>query len=348
MDLANALEDKILGCLLGGALGNAMGSIVENWTYERIERTYGRIEEPLLLDRIVTEDDTRVAMLYCEAYLKYQRHVTPEEFAAVWQARFDPGTEFFWCLRNATELLARGVPPRQVGMYNVNTGSALMAIAPVGIFNMFEPRRAFSDALDLAYVYQPQPDATYAAIFAAGVAEAFRPGATPASVVETIGALAPDVELVYWDDRALANPRAVLAAARDVAAEFGDDWWAARPVIYDHLTQWHPIDPGEVLAIATCLFQMTGGVYRAGVVAGTNIGRDADTIANLIGGLCGAMHGVDAIPGEWVEGVAEIAPELLVRFTTTARGLARVLEKKWEAYARVGQYGSNLLGNPAR
>ena len=61
------LTSKILGAITGSAIGNAMGSIVENKSYEEIERTYGKIEEPLMLNRIQTEDDYQIAMLYTEA-----------------------------------------------------------------------------------------------------------------------------------------------------------------------------------------------------------------------------------------------------------------------------------------
>ncbi|MHA1730675.1 MAG: ADP-ribosylglycohydrolase family protein [Promethearchaeota archaeon] len=330
------LQSKVWGCLLGGAIGNAMGSIVENWSYERIEEVYGRIEEPLSLERIQTEDDNRIALLFCDAYLKHRRNLTPEDLAGVWLEEFDPGTDFFWCMRNALELLRRGVSPRQTGIYNVNTGSALMAIAPVGVFNAGEPDRAYSDALDLAYMYQPKPDAHCAAAFAAGVAEALVPGATVDSVVEEIVGHSLDEDLAYWDaERKLSNTRRALEVALAVAGDHGADWWGARRDLYDALCQWHPIDPTEVLSLSVALFKMTGGEYVGGVIAGTNIGRDADTIANLVGTLAGCLRGVESIPEEWREGVREINAALYLRFKTTADGLVALLRDKWAAHEKL-------------
>ncbi len=337
MKLMVTLRERIIGCLLGGAIGNAMGSVVENWHYERIEKTYGRIEMPLNIGRIATEDDNRIGLLYCEAYLKHGRHVTPEELAEVWKDQFDPGTDFFWCMRNALELLRRGVSPRQTGIYNINTGSALMAIAPVGIYNAMEPWRAFTDALDLAYMYQPQPDAQCAATYAAGVASAFAPQATVESVVQTMLEVAPDETLPYWNDRKLGNLRRSLQEALDIAEKYGSDWWAARVEICTRLGQWHPIDPVEVISIATCLFQMTGGEYQEGCIAGTNIGRDSDTITNLIGALCGALHGVQVIPEEWREGVQEVAPEVYKKFDGIAGKFEGILAKKATLYRNIAQ-----------
>ncbi len=333
---AHGLFEKIWGCLLGGAIGNAMGSIVENWTYERIEKTYGQIEEPLLLDRIQSEDDNQIALLYCEAYLRFRRNLTPEDLAVIWMDQFDPGTDFFWCMRNALELLKRGVSPRQTGLYNINTGSAIMAIAPVGIYNAGEPDRAYADALDLAYMYQPKPDAHCAAAFAAGIAEALVPGATVEDIVDEIHTHALDEDLAYWDDdRQVTNLSTSLQIAMDIARSYGTDWWAARSDIYARLTQWHPIDPMEVLSLVVCLFQMTGGNYTQGCIAGTNLGRDADTVTNLIGALCGCMHGIECIPLDWRDGVREINAELFDRFEHTARSLTDILREKLANYQKL-------------
>jgi ADP-ribosylglycohydrolase len=38
-----------------------------------------------------------------------------------------------------------------------------------------------------------------------------------------------------------------------------------------------------------------------GVIAAANLGRDADTLAALIGTLAGARHGASANPAGWIE-----------------------------------------------
>ncbi|MEX2683600.1 MAG: ADP-ribosylglycohydrolase family protein [Candidatus Sigynarchaeota archaeon] len=335
------LESRIHGCLLGSAIGNAMGSLVENWPFERIEKVYGKIEMPLHMDRIRTEDDNRISMLYTSAYLKYRRNITPEDLAEVWTS-VGGWDQFFWCMRNAVELLRRGISPRQTGMYNINTGSAIMAIAPVGIYNMFEPDRAYADALDLAYMYQPEPDAQCAAAMAAGFAEAFSPEASVDTIVKAIRDHAQDKDLVYWDDRKVNNIRKSVDIAIDIAEKYKADWWAARKEIVDRLGQWHAIEPIEVLSLVVALFKMTGGNYTEGVIAGTNMGRDSDTVSNLVGGLCGAMHGLEAIPADWREGVQEVSPDVYRKFETAARDFAILLQKKFQAYEHCARLARDM------
>jgi hypothetical protein len=80
---------------------------------------------------------------------------------------------------------------------------------------------------------------------------------------------------------------------------------------------------------------MTGGDYEKGVIAGTNIGRDSDTIANLIGGLSGAMHGINAIPREWREGVREINPQIVKTFEKVARDFSDLIHDKMKKFENI-------------
>jgi ADP-ribosylglycohydrolase len=47
------------------------------------------------------------------------------------------------------------------------------------------------------------------------------------------------------------------------------------------------------------IFAAARGEYVPTVLGGTNIGRDADTIAAMAGSMAGALHGAGAIPEEW-------------------------------------------------
>jgi ADP-ribosylglycohydrolase len=47
------------------------------------------------------------------------------------------------------------------------------------------------------------------------------------------------------------------------------------------------------------------GGYREAVLGGVNYGRDSDSIATMAGAISGAMHGLSAIPEDWVADVAD-------------------------------------------
>jgi ADP-ribosylglycohydrolase len=62
------------------------------------------------------------------------------------------------------------------------------------------------------------------------------------------------------------------------------------------------------------------------MLGGANIGRDSDTISSLNGQLCGAMNGVDSIPGRWVQGL-ERSPSAKA-FLETVRGMTELVTER--------------------
>jgi hypothetical protein len=59
-----------------------------------------------------------------------------------------------------------------------------MAIAPIGIINAGNPDQAYQDGFNIAFVNQDDVNRDGAATLAAGIAAAFIPDATVASVVD--------------------------------------------------------------------------------------------------------------------------------------------------------------------
>jgi hypothetical protein len=68
---------------------------------------------------------------------------------------------------------------------------------------------------------------------------------------------------------------------------------------------WADLAP-EAVALAFGLAIASKGDFKDAVLAGANIGRDADTIAAIAGSVIGAETGIDAIPGRWIERVRMI------------------------------------------
>ncbi len=64
-----------------------------------------------------------------------------------------------------------------------------------------------------------------------------------------------------------------------------------------------------------------------------NFGRDADTLAAIVGALSGAMQGAGAIPPQWIE-IARRPSGRCLRFTASldiadvARDLAKLVRRK--------------------
>jgi hypothetical protein len=56
----------------------------------------------------------------------------------------------------------------------------------------------------------------------------------------------------------------------------------------------------ETVPVTLALFRLADGDPNQAIVMGANFGRDADTIATMVGGLAGALRGVDALRPDWV------------------------------------------------
>jgi ADP-ribosylglycohydrolase len=282
---------------------------VENWNYPDIDAKYGRLEHPwqAIKDRQmgfeIGTDDTAVGQILSHCYIDKGRPISVEDYGEYWLKEMDP-LKFFHCLRNTYELLKKGYSARLTGSLNIVTGSGLMAIYPCGIFNAGDPERAYIDGMNMASLVQRDLDIFIPGVIAAAIAEAFRPGATVDSVLEAAIRVAPATPLVTFDERSPNNLKDTLIQAVEVASEY-PDVFAAREGLYKHCLQYAAIDPQEVFALTFGIFKASGGNTRMAVIGGANIGRDADTISSLNGQLCGALHGIDSAPKEWIEALEQ-------------------------------------------
>jgi ADP-ribosylglycohydrolase len=320
------LNEKVEGCLLASAIGNAMGSPVECLSYQEIEERHGRITDVLDASRLEYEDDNQIGLLLCKAYIEKQGPVISSDLARVWLRDME-ADKFFWCMRNTYELLKQGVSPRLTGLHNIVTGSAIMAIAPVGIYHAFDPERAYLDAIDISYMYQPRQDVDAACVIAACVAEALKPNSSVDNIVNMALKLASRDKYIAWDNRKHDNLYDTIAEAIDIAGRCKDVFELRQP-LYDNCLQWHAIDPTEVLTFTLAIFVAANGDTRQAIIGGVNTGRDTDTIANLNGALAGAMNGVDSVPREWID---KCSPHTIGVFKKTAADMTTLARKRIDA-----------------
>lgn len=305
------LEDRIYGCLIGGAIGDALGAVVENWSYERIREEYGKIDTFRSYDNPhargipgAVTDDTVMRQYLCLSIVENEGRITPDEFADTLLRHLNP--DRVWVTEEiAIRKLATGMNPWDSGRHNIQTGTATMMIAPIGIINAANPRQAYQDGFNIASVNQDEIDRDAAATVAAGVAEAFSPGATVTDVLETM--LEYSSEIVYRGmDLAIG-----LAEESDTF----DDFTA---VFYDELLDWTwpavewdrtKFYQGEIFgassrellpATAGLLYLWDGQDSNQAIIEGASFGRDADTIAGLLGNISGALNGATSFRQEWI------------------------------------------------
>lgn len=318
------LYDHTLACLLGGLIGDAIGSPTEGKTYQEIEAQFGWVGD---FDGDGT-DNTVMKHLVAEALIRTGGYATLDDWAAVWlddwEAIFGPKQgRFFISVLHTAHKLRRYATPRMAALGNMPSSSSAMAISPVGIVNACNPRGAARQAYDLAgliHAYDVAFCTDGAAAMAAAVAEALRPGATVASIL-TAGqeAILP----VSGEEM-----RTCIAAALTLAAKEGE-YRAFRTALYADEARWfHPLicDARETIPLALAIFCLAEGDVVRCATYGANLGRDADTIASMATALAGAWQGLAGIPDSWREkalrSVLLDQEDLALRLVETARSKA--------------------------
>ncbi|MFD5816620.1 ADP-ribosylglycohydrolase family protein [Streptomyces sp. NPDC059618] len=334
------LDERIAGALVGAAVGDALGGPVEGYSPEQIAERHGgrvhgvvgpwngdawRTARPIAPyhkgDGHVT-DDTLMTHALVRVYAEVRdhldayavaEHLVPDLMTAPrWipelEAEALPLQRVFLAEKWLVARLHYGhVDPREAGNGNIVNCGAAMYMAPAGLVNAGNPAGAYAEALDIAGAHQSSYGREAAGVFAAGVAAACSPGATPDSVVAACLSLAKDgtraaVEAVCEVAARHRDFESALEPLRRAVAPFdtvGPDYrspslGARRP------SRLHSI---EELPVALGMLVVAGGDFRHAVLGSVNYGRDCDSIATMAGALAGALG--SEVPHDWAKTVAE-------------------------------------------
>ncbi|WP_333771346.1 ADP-ribosylglycohydrolase family protein [Streptomyces sp. IBSBF 2435] len=329
------LEDRIAGCLVGAAVGDALGGPVEGWTPEQIAERHGgrvrgivgpfhedwRTARPIAPyhkgDGHVT-DDTLMTQALVRVYAKVRDHldaysiaehlvpdlITTPRWIPELEAEALPLQRIFLAEKWIVARLHYGhVDPREAGVGNIVNCGAAMYMAPVGVVNAGNAAAAYAEALEVAAPHQSSYGREAAGVFAAAVAAAFVPGAAAADVVDEVLGLAKD------------GTRAAIEAVCERAASY-DDWEQALGPLREAVAPFDTVGPRyrepslgarrpsrlhaiEELPVALGMLLVGGGAYEPAVLGSVNYGRDCDSIATMSGAIAGALGGTAAVPAGW-------------------------------------------------
>lgn len=298
-----ALQSALAGCLLGTAVGDAIGLPMEGMSRRRGARVFpdhGRYH--FIFGKGFCSDDTEHACMTAQALVRalaLPPAARTEAFrrSLAWRMRF-------WLLgfpagvglatgRGIIKLWL-GFPARNAGVYSAGNGPAMRApvlgVACGEDENLL--RELVRASTRLTHTDPKAEQAALAAALAAHHAATHAQIDPQACLAQIAAALAQEgnelVELLRAAQASAARGESTQQFATSLGCEKAVSGYAFHTVpVVMHAWLVHPRDFGRaVLAVVGC-------------------GGDTDTGAAIVGGIVGAAVGIEGIPGPWREHLAE-------------------------------------------
>lgn len=339
------LYDKILGCLMGAAIGDAMGAPTEGLSKDEIEAEYGgRVtyyvdgkDNKYSYGNFIGEITDDASQMYemAKAVADCGGELTVEAAAEAlvrWSEsypKYYPRNAGATTSRVITELKA-GKDPIALGKMGKyvgrgTTNGAAMRIAAAGLTAPGDLEKAVRNAVVMSSPsHGTQHAFSGACAIACGISEALTENATTVSIVKAC---------IYGARRGeeVGNQKARRAEGIRVINNIGT---AMREALLaesmqdaeDRLDAWVGAD-GSIqasTAVSIGLFLASDGNVEDTILGCANIGGDSDTNACIAGSLVGAFRGCSAFPESWVSQMRSANPALDLE--SVAKRLAEICE----------------------
>jgi ADP-ribosylglycohydrolase len=298
-------EGAIVGCILGTAVGDALGLACEGLSRRRQSRMFPELEGYKLLPfgKGLCSDDTEHTCMLAQSLIETAHFRDPDGMArrlAVnfgWRLRFWllglPAGIGFATLRAILKLWV-GIPVRYAGVYSAGNAPA-MRCALIGVcYGHDEPRmRALVRAATRVTHTDIKAQLGAQAVALAAHFTTARTGAVGPE--EFVRALEPFCEK---NERFIGLMRAMAASAArgESAASYAESIGCGRGVtgfVY------------HTVPAALHIWLRRQSDYRGALIEAVRLGGDTDTVAAVVGALVGARVGREGIPEEWLRDLWE-------------------------------------------
>ncbi len=293
--------EAVVGCLLGTAVGDALGLPYEQISRRRLHRLYANLDRYYFcFGRGMVSDDTEHACLTAQALIRSAGEVNA--------FRRDLGRRLRWwflglpagvgkATARACLKLWLGFPPTRSGVRSAGNGPAMRSPL-LGVCFGHSPDRLRDLVVASTRITHTDPKAEAGALAvalaaslaadhrtaAAGLADAFQSAGQA-----HLSHAAPELFDLLEQARASASAgESTEAFADSLGLQRGVSGYMLHTVpVAIHAWLAHPED------------------FRAALLAAIRCGGDTDTLAAIVGGIVGARVGRAGIPQDWLAGLWE-------------------------------------------
>jgi ADP-ribosyl-[dinitrogen reductase] hydrolase len=311
-------EASIAGCILGTAVGDALGLPGEGLSPSRLNRLFPRAGHHFIFGRGMVSDDTEHTCMVAQAFIasagRKDRFTGELARQLKWWLLLLPAGTGFATLRAGIRLWL-GFPPSSSGVFSAGNGPAMRS-AILGVLCGDEPDHLRELVRASSLLTHSDPKAFYGALAVA----------TAASVATR-----------HQGD---ILPREFGMHLRTILGEEGQEFFELMDRILESVSRG---EAAEVFAAGLGLKKgISGYVYHTVPMALhvwlrnqhdyasalneiVGCGGDTDTTAAIVGGITGARVGREGIPVQWIAGLWEW-PRSLQWMEALAMRLHRVVE----------------------
>jgi poly(ADP-ribose) glycohydrolase ARH3 len=291
-DAVPVLRDRFEGCLLGLAIGDALGGKFEAQSADAIRARFATAEQLIAYpeEEIWYTDDTQMAIGVCEALLE-RGEIVEEVLCRAFVANYVPSRGYGRGARVVLEAMEEGRDYREVAERHFPGGSfgngAAMRVAPVGLLFRDDRQRLWEQARLSALPTHLHPL-----------------GIEGAQLLALAVGLCSRMEQFdhasFFDELLAACASAEYRTKLQAAAQVQD--------VTDLAALGNRIEALHSVPTAIASFALTPESFAATIANVIFLGGDTDTLAAMAGALSGAYVGGGRLPTRLV-GLLESSPK---------------------------------------
>lgn len=292
-------KNALVGCILGTAVGDALGLPAEGLTRNRQARMYPELDSyHFLAGRGMISDDTEHACMVAQSLIVSAGDPGLFLKSLSWRLRLWflglPAGIGLATLRSIIRLWI-GIPAARSGVYSAGNGPA-MRCAVIGVFCGEDRSLMLSLVSACTRITHTDPRALEASVavslaahLAAGAEKDLEPDDFRKALDETLPGMSPEFSDLI--DKVVASVRKG-ETTEAFAAQMGLSRGVSGYIFH-------------TVPVAVHAWLRNQGDYRRGVLEVIRCGGDTDTAAAIAGAIIGARVGREGIPGEWLDGLCE-------------------------------------------
>jgi len=360
-------QDNYIACLLGGAIGDALGAPIEFMSIRQIKNSFGSlgvtgyVEYPDGTGEFT--DDTQMTLFTAEGLLRARQREAAKGVSSIivvgyhsylrWlytqgisldRSKITEGVydlEKGWLIKRK-ELFKRRAPGNtcisalQSGIIgeiknpiNDSKGcGGIMRVAPAGLICPGKNEKAFQTACDLAAITHGHPSGYLSAGFFASVISDLAIGEELESAIKNALVILKKWEGCAETQKAVKNALELYEESKLLLKSEPE----RIPQLLEKLGGGWVGE--EALAISLFCSLIYQNDFRKGVLAAVNHSGDSDSTGSITGNILGLINGLSAIPEEWITNLRyiDIVREIAEDLHTGIKEDGIDIEKDWWKY----------------